>query len=104
MNLCRTIPEFECFDFDIVRSLQLYIDNCWAPKPPHSNLVMGIASVMHADEHWLPLLVDYLPEGSAWQSMVIGRSEIWNVYIKTAELGGHLRSDVEDNFYLPSTG
>ena len=102
MKLYGIIPEFECFDFGIVRSLQLYIDNGWAPKPPHCNLVMGVASGMPADERLLPLLVDYLPEGSAWQTTVIGRSEIWDIHRKTAELGGHLRTGVEDSFYLPN--
>ena len=102
MNLYNTIPEFECFDLGIVRSLKLFIDNGWAPNPPHSNLVMGVASGMPADERLLRLLIDYLPKGSAWQSTVIGRSEIWNVHRKTAELGGHLRSGVEDSFYLPN--
>lgn len=102
MNLYGTIPEFECFDLGIVRSLQLFIDNGWAPNPPHSNLVMGVASGMPADDRLLDLLIDYLPKGSAWQSTVIGRSEIWKVHRKTAELGGHLRSGVEDSFYLPN--
>lgn len=102
MNLYNTIPEFECFDVGIIRSLQLYIDNGWAPNPPHSNLVMGVASGMPADERLLELIIDYLPKGSAWQSTVIGRSEIWNVHRRTAELGGHLRSGVEDSFYLPN--
>jgi uncharacterized protein (DUF849 family) len=39
---------------------------------------------------------------SVWQSTLIGRTEIWPVHQKTAELGGMLRSGLEDTFYLPN--
>ena len=41
-------------------------------------------------------------EGTTWQTTVIGRQEVWEVHQRTAELGGHLRSGVEDTFYLPN--
>ena len=31
---------------------------------------------------------------------MIGRSEVWDIHRKTAELGGNLRTGVEDTFYL----
>ena len=31
----------------------------------------------------------------------MGRAEIWPVHQKTAELGGMLRTGLEDTFYLP---
>jgi uncharacterized protein (DUF849 family) len=37
-----------------------------------------------------------------WQTTLIGRAEIWPVHQKTAELGGMLRTGLEDSFYLPS--
>jgi 3-keto-5-aminohexanoate cleavage enzyme len=36
-----------------------------------------------------------------WQTTLIGRSEIWPVHQKTADLGGMLRTGLEDTFYLP---
>jgi 3-keto-5-aminohexanoate cleavage enzyme len=33
---------------------------------------------------------------------VIGRQEIWPVHQRAAELGGMLRTGVEDTFYLPN--
>ena len=39
--------------------------------------------------------------GSVWQSTLIGRAEIWPVHQKTADLGGMLRTGLEDTFYLP---
>ena len=40
--------------------------------------------------------------GSVWQSTLIGRAEIWPVHQRTTELGGMLRTGLEDTFYLPS--
>ncbi len=56
---------------------------------------------MPAKPDWVPLLVDELPEGAEWQTIAIGRQEVWEVHRKTAELGGHMRSGLEDTFYLP---
>jgi uncharacterized protein (DUF849 family) len=36
-----------------------------------------------------------------WQTTLIGRAEVWPVHLKTAELGGMLRTGLEDTFYLP---
>ena len=41
------------------------------------------------------------PPGAVWQATLIGRDEIWPVHQKTAELGGMLRTGLEDSFYLP---
>ena len=70
--------------------------------PVHVSLVMGVASGMPAKASWLPLLLEEIPENSKWQAIVIGRQEVWDVHRRTAELGGHLRTGVEDTFYLPN--
>ena len=95
-----TIPEFECFDVGIVRSVQLFIENGMTQRP-EVNFVMGVASGMPTDPRLLPLLIDYLPKTSAWQVTAIGRAEVWPLHQKAAELGGNLRTGVEDTFYLP---
>lgn len=66
------------------------------------NLVMGVASGMPADIDLLPILLKYLKPNSHWQTTLIGREEIWPVHRRTGELGGHLRTGVEDTFYLPN--
>ena len=95
-------PECECFDTGIVRSVGLFVENGLLPMPVHISLVMGVASGMPAKASWLPLLVDEMPKGSYWQSIVIGRSEVWDVHRATAEQGGQLRTGLEDTFYLPN--
>ncbi|MCL4675556.1 MAG: 3-keto-5-aminohexanoate cleavage protein [Pararhodobacter sp.] len=95
-----TRPEFECFDTGILRAVGMYAQVGMVERP-QVNLVMGVASGMPADPDLLPVLLKYLPEGSAWQATVIGRAEVWDLHRKAAELGGQLRSGVEDTFYLP---
>lgn len=95
------IPECECFDTGIVRSLSMFEANGILKKPYTVSLVQGVASGMPARTDLLPILVDELPQGAHWQSIVIGRDEIWPVHRETAEMGGHLRTGVEDTYYLP---
>jgi len=94
-------PEFECFDVGIVRSVAMYLKAGLFHGIPELNFVMGVASGMPCDAELLALLPKYAPPGTVWQSTLIGRAEIWPVHQKTAELGGMLRTGLEDTFYLP---
>jgi 3-keto-5-aminohexanoate cleavage enzyme len=121
-------PEFECFDVGIVRSVGMYLQaglfsgggagpsqaaaaplggeaavgGTRGPYIPELNFVMGVASGMPCDADLLALLPRYAPPNAVWQSTLIGRAEIWPVHQCTAELGGMLRTGLEDSFYLPS--
>ena len=96
-------PEFECFDTGIARSVAMFraAGMLHDDRPPEVNFVMGVASGMAADPRLLPLLREWIPSDSPWQVTAIGRQEIWDLHRKTAELGGHLRTGVEDTFYMP---
>jgi uncharacterized protein (DUF849 family) len=96
-------PEFECFDTGILRSVPMFVKAGMLrdERPPEVNLVMGVASGMPADPAFLEVVHRYVPDGSPWQATVIGRADVWPVHRRTAELGGHLRTGVEDTFYLP---
>jgi len=95
------VPEFECFDIGILRSVGLYLENGMV-EHADVNFVMGVASGMPCDADLLPLLVKYKPAASPWQATLIGRADVWPVHQKVAELGGNLRTGLEDCFYLPS--
>jgi uncharacterized protein (DUF849 family) len=101
MNELHIHPEFECFDVGIVRSVGMYLKAGMFTGVPELNFVMGVASGMPCDADLLALLPRWLPPGAVWQSTLIGRAEIWPVHQKTAELGGMLRTGLEDSFYLP---
>lgn len=97
----HTHPEFECFDVGIVRSVAMYLKAGMFSGTPEVNFVMGVASGMPCDADLLALLPRYLVDGAVWQATLIGRAEIWPLHQKVAELGGMLRSGLEDTFYLP---
>ena len=101
MAECGTHPEFECFDVGIVRSVGMYLKAKMFTGVPEYNFVMGVASGMPCDADLLALLPRYMAAGAVWQTTLIGRSDIWPVHQKTAELGGMLRTGLEDTFYLP---
>jgi len=83
MKETGTRPEWECFDVGIVRSVGLYADVGIAQNPSY-NFVMGVASGMPAE-----------------QVTAIGREDVWPLHQAAAEQGGHLRTGLEDTFYLP---
>ncbi|MFC6689391.1 BKACE family enzyme [Jhaorihella thermophila] len=95
-----TRPEFECFDTGIVRSVEMFRQVGMVERAD-VNLVMGVASGMPCDADLLPILMRYMAPDTRWQATLIGRQEIWPVHARVAELGGHLRTGVEDTFYLP---
>jgi 3-keto-5-aminohexanoate cleavage enzyme len=101
MAECGTHPEFECFDVGIVRSVGMYLKAGLFSGIPEYNFVMGVASGMPCDAELLALLPRWTAPGAVWQTTLIGRAEIWPVHQKTAELGGMLRTGLEDSFYLP---
>jgi len=95
-----THPEFECFDVGIVRSVGMYLRAGMAGAAagrPEVNFVMGVASGMPCDADLLALL----EPGATWQATLIGREEVWPLHQRVAEMGGMLRTGLEDSFYLP---
>lgn len=97
------VPECECFDTGIVRSIKMYEDVGLLPKHFSVSFVMGVASGMANKPSWIPLLVDELSENAKrqWQVIAIGREEVWPLLRRAAELGGNVRTGLEDTFYLP---
>ena len=95
------LPEFECFDVGIVRCVGMYRQTGMYKGPLEYNFVMGVSSGMPADPELLPILLRLMEPGSNWQATIIGRAEIWPVHRRVAELGGFLRTGLEDTFYLP---
>ncbi len=99
MKETGTRPEFECFDSGHVRSIDLFVKNGMV-KNPSVNFVMGVSSGMPLKAKWLELLIDERPENCPWQVTAIGQADIWPVHRRCAELGGNLRTGLEDTFYL----
>ncbi len=100
MRETGAMPEMECFDVGIVRSVGLFAD-VGMVEHPHYNFVMGVASGMPLDPDLLALLLRYIKPGCRWEVTAIGRAEVWDQHRRAAELGGDLRTGLEDTFYLP---
>ncbi|QCK85505.1 3-keto-5-aminohexanoate cleavage protein [Phreatobacter aquaticus] len=99
MKPAGTVPEFECFDTGIVRSVGLYGQAGMLFRPPQYNFVMGVESGMPADPDLLPILLKLKVPAANWQVTAIGRAGIWQLHRRCAELGGHMRTGLEDTFY-----
>lgn len=102
MTANDVVPEFECFDSGIIRSVGLFQRNGMFKGDAHISCVMGVASGMPAKPEWLPLLVEEMTEGTHYQVIAVGRTEIWDLHLKCVELGGNVRTGLEDTFYLPN--
>jgi len=98
------IPEFESFDTGIVRSVKMFQANGMFKGDAHVSFVMGVDSGMPANPDLLPILIEELPENAQFQTIVTGpgREKIWKVHRRCAELGGNVRTGMEDTFYLPN--
>jgi uncharacterized protein (DUF849 family) len=103
MAASKTIPEFECFDTGIVRSVCLYKANGMFEGDPHLSFVMGVQSGMPANPDLIQILKDELPQNAHWQVIATGtgREKIWDLHHRCVELGGNVRTGLEDTFYLP---
>ncbi len=95
------LPEFECFDVGIVRCVGMYARTGLYAGHLDYNFVMGVESGMPADPELLPILARLVVPSSTWQVTAIGRAPIWALHRRAAELGGNLRTGLEDTFYLP---
>ena len=89
------------FRHGIVRIAAAIARNNGFPRPPKYNFVMGVESGMPADPDLLPILLRCTTPGARWSVTAIGRKEIWPLHRRAAELGGDLRTGLEDTIYLP---
>lgn len=102
MTANQIVPEFECFDSGIVRSVALYKKAGMFQGDPHISLVMGVESGQPAKPEWVPLLKNEMLPGTHWQVICVGRQEVWALQRKALEEGGNVRTGLEDTFYLPN--
>ena len=66
------VPECECFDTGIVRSVQMFVDNGMLGANPFVSFVMGVDSGMPARADLLPILTELLPAGRAGKRSASG--------------------------------
>jgi len=101
MRESGSTPEFECFDTGIVRTAAAIARASGYDRAPKYNFVMGVESGMPADPELLPILLRLAARDARWSVTAIGRAEIWPLHRRAAELGGDLRTGLEDAIHLP---
>ncbi len=104
MTTNNIVPEFECFDTGIVRSVRMFKANAMFEGQPHLSFVMGVDSGMPANPDLIAILKEELLENSHWQVIATGpgREKIWTLHRRCLELGGDVRTGLEDTLYLPN--
>ena len=96
--------------FEIAHCSLCVVTNLWVASLEADALGPGIALRMRCGGHRSQHVPDrdlmspshkLKIKDALWNATVTGRSEIWPVHQRVAELGGHLRTGLEDTFYLP---
>jgi 3-keto-5-aminohexanoate cleavage enzyme len=95
-------PEIEVFDLAMLYNAKQLAERDLIKRPLHVQFVMGIANALPARRQLLEFLVselrDIMPDAT-WAAAGIGRQQL-EVNRWTLELGGHVRTGLEDNIML----
>ena len=98
-------PEIEIFDLSMLYSAKRLVDQGLLETPVHVQFVMGIVNAMPVRREILEFLLSELPEilpGATWTAAGVARHQL-AVNRWAAELGGHLRTGLEDNIRFDKT-
>ncbi len=92
-------PEIEVFDLAMLYNAQNLAERGLIKRPLHVQFVLGVPNALPARRRILELLVgeltDLMPDAT-WAAAGIGRHQL-EVNEWTLELGGHVRTGLEDN-------
>jgi 3-keto-5-aminohexanoate cleavage enzyme len=90
--------EIEIYDFSHIANIMELVDRGILTPPLHFSFVMGIAGGIPADPKHLMAFIDEIPDGSTWQVISIGRTQL-RMTMLGMTLGGNVRTGMEDNIY-----
>lgn len=98
-------PEIEIFDLAMLYNARALVDRGLVGKPPHVQFVLGIPGALPARRKVLDFLVGELAEvlpGATWTAAGVARHQL-DVNHWALEMGGHLRTGLEDNLRFDKT-
>lgn len=98
-------PEIEIFDLAMLYTTLNLIERGLIAPPPHVQFVLGIPNALPARRRLLEFAVSELEElmpGATWTAAGIGRHQL-DVALWALELGGHVRTGLEDNLKFDRT-
>lgn len=98
-------PEIEAFDLAMLYNAKALVDRGLLKPPVHIQFVLGIPNALPARRQVLEFLLaelkDIMPEAT-WTAAGIGRHQL-EVNRWCLELGGHIRTGLEDNLRFDKT-
>ncbi len=98
-------PECELFDLAMLYNAADLVKRGLLKSPPHVQFVMGIKGAMPAKRSVLEFLLSELPTvlpGATWTAAGVARHQ-FEVAQWALELGGHVRTGLEDNIRFDET-
>jgi len=98
-------PEVEAFDMAMLYNTKALIDKGLIKAPPHVQFVLGIPNALPARREVLEFGIselNALMPGATWTAAGIGRHQ-FGVAKWCLELGGHVRTGLEDNLKYDKT-
>jgi len=98
-------PEIEIFDLAMLYNTKALIDRGLIRPPAHVQFVLGIPNALPARRQVLEFMLRELAEimpGTTWTAAGIGRHQL-EVNRWCLELGGHVRTGLEDNLRYDKT-
>jgi len=105
MLACDVKPEIEVFDVAMLYNAKALADRGLLKRPCHVQFVMGIPNALPARRKLLEFLIDELKDlmpDATWAAAGIGRHQL-EVNEWCLELGGHVRTGLEDNVKFDKT-
>ena len=98
-------PEIEVFDLAMLYTTRSLVERGLIAPPPHVQFVLGIPNALPARRRLLEFAVSELEElmpDATWTAAGIGRHQL-EVARWALELGGHVRTGLEDNLKYDRT-
>lgn len=92
-------PELEAFDIGMINYAKYLVKKDFLHPPLYFNLILGNIACAQANLVNLGLMINELPENSAWCAGGVGDSQL-KINIAAMISGGGVRVGLEDNIWL----
>lgn len=107
MNVCKTMPEYEVFDYGQLSNLKLLQKQGIITQPVYIQFVPGVQGGMPANNEALMFMIDQAKKNLGtdiqFSSVGIGR-KMYKLETLSALNGGNVRVGLEDSLYLNPAG
>ncbi|WP_455615353.1 3-keto-5-aminohexanoate cleavage protein [Eisenbergiella sp.] len=107
MNACKTLPEYEIFDYGQLNNLKILKKQGIITQPVYIQFVPGVQGGMPANNETLMFMIDQakkiLGNDIQYSSVGVGR-KMFKLEVMSALNGGNVRVGMEDGLYMNPAG